>query len=267
MHAGLGPELAVLLSRCETAQGAAFNAVCEELRALVSRLRPPYAVCEEVARRFQGRGVMVRSSANVEDLAGLSGAGLYDSLANVPSNDPERFGAAVAEVWASLYTERAAASRRAARVPQRDAFMAVLVQEMMAPEVSFVLHTHNPITGAKDEAYAELALGLGETLASGAVAGTPWRLAMNRHTGEASVLAFANFSTAFIAGAGGGMESATVDYSSHWLTTDANARAQLSQRLVHIGNTLEHELGEGQDIEGGVLRDGTICIVQARPQP
>lgn len=56
----------------------------------------------------------MRSSANVEDLAGMSGAGLYDSLPNVPAADAEAFGTAVAAVWASLYTRRAVLSRRAA---------------------------------------------------------------------------------------------------------------------------------------------------------
>ena len=56
----------------------------------------------------------VRSSANVEDLAGMSGAGLYDSLPNIPAGDAAAFGAGVAAVWASLYTRRAVLSRRAA---------------------------------------------------------------------------------------------------------------------------------------------------------
>jgi phosphoglucan,water dikinase len=58
--------------------------------------------------------LIARSSANVEDLAGMSGAGLYDSLAGIPAADPEALGAAVAGVWASLYTRRAVLSRRAA---------------------------------------------------------------------------------------------------------------------------------------------------------
>ena len=61
--------------------------------------------------------VIVRSSANVEDLAGMSGAGLYDSIANIPAGDTEALGTAVAQVWASLFTRRAVLSRRAAGVP------------------------------------------------------------------------------------------------------------------------------------------------------
>ena len=50
----------------------------------------------------------------MEDLAGLSGAGLYDSVGNVPAGDAGALGAAIARVWASLYTRRAVLSRRAA---------------------------------------------------------------------------------------------------------------------------------------------------------
>lgn len=58
--------------------------------------------------------VIVRSSANVEDLEGMSGAGLYDSIANVPASDPVGLAKAVTGVWASLYTRRAVLTRRAA---------------------------------------------------------------------------------------------------------------------------------------------------------
>lgn len=58
--------------------------------------------------------MICRSSANVEDLAGMSGAGLYESVPNVPVDQPEDVSAAVAAVWASLYTRRAILSRRAA---------------------------------------------------------------------------------------------------------------------------------------------------------
>ena len=61
-----------------------------------------------------GKTVIVRSSANVEDIAGMSGAGLYDSIPNIPAGDTKALGTAVAQVWASLFTRRAVLSRRAA---------------------------------------------------------------------------------------------------------------------------------------------------------
>jgi hypothetical protein len=48
--------------------------------------------------------------------------------------------------------------------------MAVLVQRMVQPDVSFVLHTRHPLSGDRDTVSMELAPGLGETLASGAPA-------------------------------------------------------------------------------------------------
>lgn len=60
--------------------------------------------------------------------------------------------------------------------------MAVLVQQQLSPDLSFVLHTVSPLDGDKDTMYAELAVGLGETLASG-TRGSPWRLAVNKSTG------------------------------------------------------------------------------------
>ncbi len=61
--------------------------------------------------------------------------------------------------------------------------MAVLVQQQLSPDLSFVLHTVSPLDGDKDTMYAELAVGLGETLASG-TRGSPWRLAVNKSTGK-----------------------------------------------------------------------------------
>ena len=60
--------------------------------------------------------VIFRSSANFEDLAGLSAAGLYDSIPNVNLSSYDQFADAVSKVWASLYTSRAVASRKAAGV-------------------------------------------------------------------------------------------------------------------------------------------------------
>ncbi len=71
-----------------------------------------------------------------------------------------------------------------AGVPQADAAMAVLVQEQLKPEYSFILHTQSPVSTEEDALYAELAAGLGETLASG-TRGSPWRLSVDHTSGKA----------------------------------------------------------------------------------
>ena len=50
------------------------------------------------------------------------------------------------------------------------------------------------MTKNSQEIYIELAVGLGETLASANQQGTPYRLIYNRQTGDCEVIAFANYS-------------------------------------------------------------------------
>ncbi len=59
-----------------------------------------------------GTLLAVRSSANVEDLAGMAAAGLYESVVGVAADDAAAVAAALADVWASLFTRRAVLSRR-----------------------------------------------------------------------------------------------------------------------------------------------------------
>jgi phosphoglucan, water dikinase len=212
--------------------------------------------------------LIVRSSANV-DLAGMSAAGLYESIPNVSLCDSSAFGDAVGQVWASLYTRRAILSRRAAGVPQRDAKMAILVQEMLQPDLSFVLHTISPADDDPKLVEAEVAPGLGETLASG-TRGTPSRLSCDKFDGRVTTLTFANFSEEMAVlnsgPANGEVVRLTVDYRKKSLSVDATFRKQFGQRLAAIGQFLEQKFEGAQDVEG-CLVGKDIFIVQSRPQP
>jgi len=116
---------------------------------------------------------------------------------------------------------------------------------------------------------AEIAPGLGETLASG-TRGTPWRLSCGKFDGVIKTLAFANFSQELLVlGSGpadGEVIKLTVDYSEKPLTTDPIFRRQLGQRLGTLGLFLERKFGSPQDVEGCVVGND-IFIVQTRPQP
>ncbi|XP_024534041.1 phosphoglucan, water dikinase, chloroplastic isoform X1 [Selaginella moellendorffii] len=261
-----------LLEQTETAQveEGELDGICNQLRELVSSQRLPKSAMSKIAEGFSSDArLIVRSSANVEDLAGMSGAGLYDSIPNVKLSEPENFCKAVAGVWASLYTRRAVLSRRVAKVPQKAASMAVLVQELLAPDLSFVLHTVDPIDRNAQIVQGELAAGLGETLASG-TRGTPWRLSANKVDGSVKLVAFANFSEEFVAGrdgvADGKVSKRVVDYSTKKLSVDLEYSVTLGQRLAAIGTFLEKSFGCPQDIEGCAVGE-EIYIVQARPQP
>ncbi|RWR87190.1 phosphoglucan, water dikinase, chloroplastic isoform X1 [Cinnamomum micranthum f. kanehirae] len=261
------PSGAIETARIEDGE---LDKLCSQLQFLVSTQRPTEEIIESIEKIFPSKArLIVRSSANVEDLASMSAAGLYESIPNVSPSNPEVFGRAVGRVWASLYTRRAVLSRRAAGVPQKEAVMAVLVQEMLSPDLSFVLHTLSPTTRDHTLVEAEVAPGLGETLASG-TRGTPWRLSSGKFDGKVSTLAFANFSEEMLvlnAGpADGEVIRATVDYSKKPLTVDPIFRRQLGQRLCAIGFFLERKFGCPQDVEGCMVGKD-IFIVQTRPQP
>ena len=235
----------------------------EKLQGLIRGLEVPDPVVSEVIGHFGSDArLMVRSSASCEDLEEIAGAGLYESVANVAA---EGLADAVREVWASLWSPQAAASRRNAGLPHDRAFMAVLIQQLVVPDLSFIIHTVNPATGSPDELLVELAVGLGQTLASAEHPGTPYRLVGNKLTGEVRMLAFASLSTAIFPGAQGGTITETLDYSGMAFSTNASYRESLGKRLAAVGKIVEETLGAPQDIEGAVAGE-TLYLVQSRPQ-
>ncbi|XP_062108119.1 phosphoglucan, water dikinase, chloroplastic [Humulus lupulus] len=261
-----------LLDKVETAtfEGGELDRLSLQLQELISSLQPPKNIIESIERLFPGNArLIVRSSANVEDLAGLSAAGLYESIPNVSTSYPTVLANCISRVWASLYTRRAILSRRAAGVPQGEASMAILVQEMLSPDLSFVLHTQSPTDQDHNYVEAEIASGLGETLASG-TRGTAWRLSSGKFDGNVKTLSFANFSKELLVLAAGPADGEvihlTVDYSKKPLTIDPIFRRQLGQRLGSVGFFLEQKFGCPQDVEGCVVGKD-IFIVQTRPQP
>ena len=79
---------------------------------------------------------------------------------------------AIQGVWASKYNERAFLSMKKVGLNFLDLRMAVLVQRVVPAAYAFVIHTENPTNGAKDEIFAELVAGLGESIVSGMVPGS-----------------------------------------------------------------------------------------------
>ena len=240
-----------------------LGGILKTLRDIVLGLSIPAGICEAI-RKFFGENtrLAVRSSANGEDLENLASAGLYDSCIGVSAMDGAE---AICQVWASLWTERAARSRIQNGIPHTDIKMAVLIQEMLEPEFSFIMHTVDPVTGDRDQVSVELALGLGETLASAAQAGTPYRMLCNRRTGDTALTACASYSLALRTASTTGISADLIDYSTVSLSTDLSAVAILGRRLAQIAAFLETELGAPQDVEGIVTAED-IYIVQARPQ-
>lgn len=240
-----------------------LDPAADVIRACIDRIAVPREILSAIQQAFPASvRLMVRSSANCEDIEQLAGAGLYESVANVGPTDA---APAIRQVWASLWTRRAVLSRAQAGIPHARAHMGVLIQQMIVPDFSFILHTRNPISQNPNEVYAEIAPGLGETLASGYALGTPYRLVCNRLSGAVDTVAFANFSGALRPAPAGGLQNSIVNYAQVELSCQADARRALGRRLAQIAQLVERELGSPQDIEGAVA-NCEFYLVQARPQ-
>lgn len=233
-----------------------------ELRELLKTVPIPDDLLSQFGELLaNGRRLAVRSSANGEDLEDFAGAGLYESVIGVCRDD---LADAVRTVWASLWTRRAAFSRRTCGISHEQIRMAVLIQEMVPPELSFIMHTADPVTGSRDRGAVELALGLGETLASAVQPGGPYRLLCDRVSRKVQLTRLASFSFALHPGSPPPRRE-RLDYSHVKWSVEAPAGEQLGVRLIDIAAFLETRFGSPQDVEG-VIANEVVYLVQSRPQ-
>jgi phosphoglucan,water dikinase len=240
-----------------------FMEALKQLRMLIGQIKVHDEILSSIRAKFTNNvRLMVRSSSNCEDNKEMAGAGLYDSFANV---SPVNADTAIRNVWASLWTKNATMSRRYCGIPHNNAYMAVLIQQMLIPDLSFIIHTVNPISLNPDEIYVELAAGLGETLAAGAVRGVPYRMICSKKTGDVQLLTFANFSYAIWPDETGGVGYKRMDYSRIALSTNPENRHKFGKRIAAIGQFVENAFGYPQDIEGAIVGDD-IYLVQSRSQ-
>jgi len=194
---------------------------------------------------------------------------------------------AVRRVWSSKWNERAYLSRRARGTPHDRLRMAVLIQQLVEADYAFVIHTANPLTGNRQEIYAEVVLGLGETLVGnypGRALGFVCRkdglsLQIVSYPGKSVGL----FGTGVIfrsdgedleGFAGAGLydsflatepEHRSLDYTGEPLIQDGGFRENLLRSIARIGLEVEGVQGSPQDVEGAVA-GGQFCVVQTRPQ-
>lgn len=168
-----------ILERCDPRDPAALRAAAEEVRHQLSASAVPDDAADAIAAALAlepGGARAVRSSATVEDLPDTSFAGQHDSFLNVLGCDAVL--AAVKCCWLSLFSERAMSYRVRKGVAPGRAWMAVIVQQLIAADAAGVMFTTDPAGGNSDSILIEAAFGLGEAVVQGKVA--PDRLAVSR---------------------------------------------------------------------------------------
>jgi pyruvate,water dikinase len=199
----------------------------------------------------------IRSSAIDEDGGGYSFAGLHDTILGV--RDEDGFVAAVRRCWASLWTDRSIAYRRSTGLIDNLA-IAVIAQQLVPCDVSFVAFSADPVTGDENRVLINAAWGLGEAIVSGIV--TPDNIAVGP-LGDIIDYTIGDKETMIVPddSVSGGTQTVPVPRSMRRLpalsATHAGTIASLARRLAH-------DFGHPVDLEGG-LAGGQLHLFQARP--
>ncbi|WP_284988766.1 PEP/pyruvate-binding domain-containing protein [Arthrobacter sp. efr-133-TYG-120] len=227
------------------------------LRALFAATEMPGWLRQEILDAYAGLGggaVAVRSSATAEDLPGAAFAGQQDTYLNVQGGD--NVVQAVANCWASLWTDRAMAYRRRQGINPHEVAIAVVVQKMVPAAMAGVLFTANPVTGERSEMVVDANPGLGEAVVSGRV--TPEHYVLD---GSGKALSFTPGGREVVISAaeGGG----TQESSGTQGATPGLAAEELAD-LATLGKKAQRHFGRPQDIEWAAA-GGTLYMLQSRP--
>jgi rifampicin phosphotransferase len=197
----------------------------------------------------------VRSSAIGEDAAGLSFAGIHESLLFVREHElPD----AIAHVRASATSERAMAYRAQHGIAPDDTPMPVVVQQMVNARVSGVVFTANPTTNDVHELVISAVFGLGEGLVSEGFDADTF-VVQKADLSIAAELADKPERIVFDRAKGSGTTRERVEDPRARTLTDDEVR-ELAKTCIAI----ENAFGRPQDIEFAFAGDG-LYILQSRP--
>jgi hypothetical protein len=259
---GLDTELEAMLAEPRFQQDAKWRRErLEAFRARITAAPIDAALLDQVEAQVQGslggKGVFVRSSTNAEDLKGFNGAGLYDTVPNVVGREP--LGAAIKQVWASLWNFHAVEERKRFGIEPRSVFSGVLVQVGVNATSAGVLVTKNLYDPRDDHTYTINAKrGLGLSVVSGTT--VPEQVLYDIRYPGARVLSRSADATMLVFDAQGGIKEVPTASAAPVLS-EARARdlSLAAAKLVKLFS------GSGPlDIEW-VLEGEKVWIVQARP--
>lgn len=209
--------------------------------------------------------------------------------AGLAQTDPAQSWSAIRRVWASKWNERAYYSRVAHGIAHDALMIAVLIQQVVEADYAFVIHTVNPLTQRPDEVFAEVVLGMGETLV-GNHPGRALAFLCRKDTLELTLLSYPSKSIGLygrgvifrsdsngedlVDFAGAGLYDSflaepprerLLDYSQEPMLQDRAFCHQLLRRIARIAIEIEEACNSPQDIEGAV-QGGEFVVVQTRPQ-
>jgi pyruvate,water dikinase len=246
-----------------------------EIRQLIFDAPFPPALRAAVAQAWQelSRGqdieVAVRSSATAEDLPEASFAGQQETLLNVSGLDA--VVAAIHEVYASLFNDRAIAYRVHQNFDHRLVALSVGVQRMVRSDLgsSGVIFTLDTESGFRNVVFITSSYGLGETVVQGAVNPDEFYVFKPSLSSGHNAILRRNLGSKAIKmvysdNRGERVKTIAVDDAERrqFSLTDKEITALAEQAVI-----IEQHYGRPMDIEWGKDgRDGQLYILQARPE-
>jgi phosphohistidine swiveling domain-containing protein len=169
----------------------------------------------------------VRSSATMEDGAGHSFAGQFETFLDVPAHE---VAARISGVRDSARNESVLTYCRERGLPLPEP-PTVLVQRMILPRCAGVAFSADPVSGRRSVALVSAVAGTGEKLVSGEIDGETWRI---------------------------GSEPCEAPGDS--LLTESEARG-----IASLARDCAEHFGRPQDIEWAIDGSGKLWLLQSRP--
>jgi phosphohistidine swiveling domain-containing protein len=138
--------------------------IIEQVRRLDVPLHGPWAV---------------RSSATNEDGAHVSFAGIYRTRLGIPL---EEIGAAVKDLWLSIWDERVLNYHAASGLSETAPTMAVVIQPLLEAQASGVAYSIHPLTGRATQVMINAVAGLAEALVDGSATPDQYVVEINKNS-------------------------------------------------------------------------------------
>ncbi|MEE4186707.1 MAG: phosphoenolpyruvate synthase [Gammaproteobacteria bacterium] len=278
-HEGLADRIDSLLGKLDADDLDQLAATGSQIRQWVLDAPLPPAMRDEIAAHWaelsEGQdndfAVAVRSSATAEDLPDASFAGQQESLLNVRGLD--QVFAAVQQVFASLYTDRAISYRVHQGFDHRDVALSVGIQRMVRSDLSSsgVMFTLDTDSGFRDVVFITASWGLGEAIVQGSVNPDEYyvykpalrsgkRSIIRRNLGSKAIkMVYAAPGTE-----GDYVQTVEVDSAdaTRFCLTDADI-----ETLARYALSVEDHYQRPMDIEWAKDgKDGKLYLLQARPE-
>lgn len=200
--------------------------------------------------------VAVRSSASAEDAASTAWAGQLETYlgttrANLLTN--------IRRCWASLFSPRALTYRFQNNLMTTTISVAVVVQKMVASEVSGVAFSVHPVSQDPDQMIIEAGFGLGEAVVSGII--TPDSYVISKNSKEILEIYPSEQNKGIFLNQKGGNEWKEIPYNrSGALKLTPEQIKELAEIIIRIESYFQFP----SDIEWA-MKNGKFYILQCRP--